>query len=190
MPVNFSIKTVIAVLKDILRCYAPFLLILLAFSSLKFFVPYYGASVEYDLMPHLDKLLVGNLATTDLQRLLWHGHVQWYDFLFYGFYAAHYVLVVLLAWLVYKLRRSEYNNFSFVYVLLSLSAFMFFIFYPTAPPWLASENGYIPHIARISGAVYSGLGVHNYPGLYNQVSPDAVAAFPSLHAAYAVLFSI
>jgi membrane-associated phospholipid phosphatase len=61
---------------------------------------------------------------------------------------------------------------------------------PTAPPWLASQNHYIPHIERISTDVWFGLGLHNFPSVYNHITPNQVAAVPSLHAAWAVLLVI
>lgn len=175
---------------DLLKCYTPFLFILLAFSSLKYLVPYYDAPVHYGFMPDMDKWLTGGLPTSGLQKLLWHGHVVWYDYALYAVYAAHYVLVVLLAWLVYKYRSRGYEYFYSVYILTTISAFAFFIFYPTAPPWMATQSGYIPHITRVSAEVFRSMGVHNFASLYNHYNPDTSGAFPSLHSAYATLFAI
>ncbi|HET9098288.1 MAG TPA: phosphatase PAP2 family protein, partial [Candidatus Saccharimonadales bacterium] len=144
----------------------------------------------YSFMPAMDRTITGGMPTAMLQKLLWHGHVVWYDYFFYAFYAAHYVLIVFLAWMVYKFRKDGFEYFYSVYLLATLSAFVFFVLYPTAPPWMASSDGYIPHITRVSQAVFNSLGVHNFAGLYNRYSPDAAGAFPSLHSAYASLFSI
>ncbi len=74
--------------------------------------------------------------------------------------------------------------------MLFFSGFLTFLVFPAAPPWLASNGGYIPHIERISSDVWYGLGVHNFPSFYNHISPNPVAAIPSLHAGCATLFSI
>jgi membrane-associated phospholipid phosphatase len=48
----------------------------------------------------------------------------------------------------------------------------------------------IPHVTRISSDVWFALGIHDFPSVYNKISPNPVAAVPSLHAAYATLFAM
>jgi membrane-associated phospholipid phosphatase len=139
-------------------------------------------------MPNFDKFLFGTLPTITLQKWLWHGYVTWYDFMFYGVYMMHFVLPIVLAIIIWKLRESHYWKFVTAYLFTSFAAFLVFLAYPTAPPWLASQNGYIAPITRISSAVYSAMGIKNFPSLYNHFAPNPVAAVPSLHAAYATLF--
>jgi membrane-associated phospholipid phosphatase len=176
------------VLVDIFKSLGPFLFILLVFGSFRFITPELSERVHYTLMPGFDKLLFNGLPTITLQRLLWHGYVTWYDYILYGVYVSHYILPIILAFSVYKHYKSEYLRLAMTYIIASFTAFIIFIAYPTAPPWLASEKGYIPHITRISVAIFSSLGVHNFSKLYSTYAPNPIAAAPSLHTTYSVLF--
>jgi membrane-associated phospholipid phosphatase len=66
-------------------------------------------------------------------------------------------------------------------LLLSYAAFVTFVLVPTAPPWWASANGYLDGVRLIHLSSHTAF-------LYDKVSPNSVAAMPSLHAAYPWLF--
>ena len=174
--------------KDALKCYSPFIAILVAFASFRWLIPELSENIHYTLMPNFDRLVFGELPTIKLQHLLWHGHVVWYDYALYGIYASHYILPVILAWVIYKNYATEYIRFAATYLTATFTAFLFFIIYPTAPPWLASQNGYIPHINRIAESIFSSIGVHNFGSLYSSYVPNPIATLPSLHTTYAILF--
>jgi membrane-associated phospholipid phosphatase len=76
------------------------------------------------------------------------------------------------------------------YLLVAFAGFLTFLIFPAAPPWLASQNHYIQPIVRISSDVWSTLGIHDFPSFYNHLSPNPVAAVPSLHSAWAMLLPI
>jgi membrane-associated phospholipid phosphatase len=177
-------------LVDIFKSLGPFLFILLAFGSFRFITPELSKRVHYTFMPWFDNSLFNGLPTIKLQHLLWHGYVTWYDYILYGVYVSHYILPVILAWIIYKHHKPEYLRFAMTYIFASFTAFIIFIVYPTAPPWMASEKGYIPHITRISSAIFSSLGVHNFSKLYSTYVPNPIASAPSLHTTYSVLFVI
>lgn len=53
---------------------------------------------------------------------------------------------------------------------------------------MASELHYIDPIYRVSSDVWAAMGVTNFSEVYANLSPNAVAAVPSLHSAYPLLF--
>jgi hypothetical protein len=60
--------------------------------------------------------------------------------------------------------------------------------FPAAPPWLATQNGYLGELSRVLGQTINFLPERvDVPSLYNQLNPNPVAAIPSLHAAYPLL---
>ncbi|MEO8863085.1 MAG: phosphatase PAP2 family protein [Candidatus Saccharimonadales bacterium] len=177
--------------KELLRRFVPFIALLLVYESCRGLVPHLNTHVNYMFMPHADKFLFGgHLPTTLLQNLLWHGHVQWYDFVFYLAYMLHFVLPLVLAVLIWKLRDKEYWRYITAFVTVSFMGFITFLAFPAAPPWMASDMKLIEPITRISSHVFYALGIHDFPSVYNKLSPNPVAAMPSLHAAYATLFAI
>jgi membrane-associated phospholipid phosphatase len=168
----------------------PFVAILLAYESFRGVVTKLNSHVHYSFAPHIDRWLFGNLPTVYLQNLLWKGHTSWYDFVFYFAYMLHFVLPLGLAILVWKTREKEYWRVITTYLLVSFAGFFTFLLFPAAPPWLASQNNYIQPIARISTDVWFGLGLKDFPSFYNHITPNPVAAIPSLHSAWATLLVI
>jgi len=168
----------------------PFVALLLVYESFRSFADELNTRVNYTLAPHVDKWLFGNLPTTYFQNWLWHGHVRWYDFALYIPYLLFFTLPVGLALLVWKTRDDQYWRVVTTYLVLFFSGFFTSLVLPAAPPWMASNGHYIQHIVRISGEVWSSLGVHNFPSLYNHLAPNSVAAIPSLHAGCATLLPI
>ena len=75
------------------------------------------------------------------------------------------------------------------FLVLSFAAFLTYLLLPPAPPWMSSEMGLIEPITRVSSHVWAAFGIHDFPSVYNKISPNPVAAVPSLHAAYAFLFA-
>jgi membrane-associated phospholipid phosphatase len=175
---------------QMLKHLLPFVVILLAYESFRGVANKLNSHVNYTLAPHIDKLLFGNLPTVYLQNLLWHGHVRWYDFVFYLAYMLHFIIPIGLALLVWKTREKEYWRVVVTYLVSAFGAFLTFLLFPAAPPWLAAQNNYIQPIVRISSDVWFALGLKDFPSVYNHISPNPVAAIPSLHAAWATLLVI
>lgn len=165
----------------------PFVAVILVYESFRSVADRLNSHVEYMLAPHADKLLFGNLPTVYLQNWLWRGRTSWYDYALYIPYLFHFILPLGLAVLVWKTREKNYWRVVNTYLVVAFGAFITFMLLPSAPPWLASQNHYIQPITRISSDVWAGLGLHDFPSFYNHISPNAVAAIPSLHAAWAVL---
>lgn len=170
--------------------FGPFVLVLLAYESFRSVADQLNTHVNYSLAPRIDELTFGNLPTVYLQNWLWHGQVSWYDYALYLPYTLHFVLPIALGVLVWKTRAKEYWRVVSTYSLVAFMAFVTYLALPAAPPWLASQNHYIAPITRISSDVWSHLGLKDFPSFYNQITPNTVAAIPSLHTAWAVLLSI
>lgn len=175
---------------SMLKRLGPFVALLLVYESFRGFADELNSHVNYTFAPHVDKLLFGNLPTTYFQNWLWHGHVRWYDFALYVPYLLFFIIPLSLALLVWKTRDAQYWRVVTTYLVLFFSGFLTFLIFPAAPPWMASDGHYIQHIVRISSNVWSSLGIHNFPSLYNHIAPNSVAAVPSLHAGCATLLSI
>jgi membrane-associated phospholipid phosphatase len=176
---------------EVLKRFLPFVGLLLVYESFRGVADNLNSHVDYSVLPAIDKFLFfGHLPTAALQHALWHGHVRWFDFILYLSYMMHFLLPLILAVVIWKMREAHYWRFVTTYLLVSFAAFITFFAYPAAPPWMASDAGRIEPITRISSNVWYALGVHDFPSVYNEIAPNAVAAMPSLHAAYATLFAL
>jgi hypothetical protein len=177
--------------RELLKRLLPFAVLLIVYESFRGLVPHLNTHVNYMWMPGIDRTLgFGQLPTVWLQGLLWNGSVQWYDFAFYLFYMLHFILPFALAIAIWKTREKHYWRFITTYLVVSFSGFLTFLAFPAAPPWMASDMHLIEPLTRISSDVWSALGIHDFPSLYNRIAPNPVAAVPSLHAAYATLFAL
>lgn len=177
--------------RQFFRRVAPFVALLLVYESFRGLVPGLNSNVNFMFMVDADEFLwLGSLPTHTLQGWLWHGQTQWYDFALYLVYMLHFVLPLALALVIWKLRDKEYWRYITAYLIVSFAGFLTFLAFPAAPPWMAAEKGYIAPLTRISSQVWAALGVQDFPSLYNRISPNPVAAMPSLHAAYSTLFAL
>lgn len=98
-------------------------------------------------------------------------------------YAWTYVLsaLALLAW-VWRRRRDLWRSTRDSFILLNLLAFACFALYPTAPPRMLPDLGFIDTVSR--GATVGSWG----SGLVD--SANQVAAMPSLHVGWALWVSV
>ena len=177
--------------KEMLKRFVPFVALLLIYESFRGLAPKLNSHINYTWMPHLDKMLfAGHLPTRLLQNVLWHGSVQWYDFIFYGAYTLHFVMPFALGALIWQTADKHYWRFVTTFVVVSFMAFITFLLFPAAPPWMASDMHFIEPITRVSSHVWAAFGIEDFPSVYNKISPNPVAAVPSLHAAYSFLFAL
>ena len=76
------------------------------------------------------------------------------------------------------------------YVAINFGALAIYIVYPMAPPWMASELGYIDaDLPRITGRGWADLGLGRFDLVLQGVG-NPVAAMPSLHAGIAFLVAM
>lgn len=176
---------------ELLKRFVPFVALLLIYESFRGLVPQLNTRVNYLWMPAVDKVIFfGRIPTARLQQWWWHGQVTWYDIMFYGAYTLHFVLPFALAALIWKTRDRYYWRYVMSYVMVSFMGFITFLVFPAAPPWMASDKHLIEPITRVSSEVWAAFGIHDFPSVYNKISPNPVAAVPSLHAAYSFLFAL
>jgi hypothetical protein len=186
--VFLTIFTVYGHGKDYIRKFTPFVALLVSYDALRGFAPIITHRVHFTEMIDFDKWLFGGqVPTVALQNWLYHGTLHWWDYYFYFVYMLHFLAPFMIAALIWRYRPSRYWQFAGALLLLSYSAFITYIIFPAAPPWMASEMHIIPEITKISTAVWWGWGVHNIPNIYAHFNPNPVAAVPSLHSAYPLL---
>lgn len=172
--------------------FVPFLGLLVLYDGMRGLADDLNTNVNYWHMIEFDRWLTGGeLPTILLQDLLWHGSVSWYDFYFYFLYTIHFLAPVITGLVLWRYRPKLYWPFVWTVVGVSFAAFITYIIYPAAPPWLASEQGIIAEpLHRISSDVWWAMGVENFSEVYKNISPNLVAAVPSLHSAYPLIIAV
>ena len=113
---------------------------------------------------------------------------RWYDGALTLVYYTHFIAAPLTALLLYLRNRLAWVSFMRRYIALYMSALLFYITYPMAPPWMASRDGYIEGnaVIRLTGRGWSVIGLEHFQQTLSKLG-NQVAAMPSLHAGTAAL---
>ena len=169
----------------------PFIAILIAYDSLRGSAAHLFG-VHYLPQLQADTALFGTAPTVTLQHALWHGHVVFYDVIFWCVYLTHFFATPLVAAVLWKVDRQRFRTFAVLVATLSFAGLITYALYPAAPPWMASQAHLIAPIDRLIPAVWHGLHLHSAGSLVEGGYQYAnnVAAVPSLHTAFALLIAI
>lgn len=169
--------------------WTPFLFILLSYDFLRGMADNLGQRVHNLELVNWEMTLFGQIPTITLQTLFYNpSQLSWLDYLATVFYFLHFALPLSFGFILWMTNKSYFRHFVTGILLLSYAAWITFVLYPAAPPWLASDQGYLPKVYKILDTTLSAFPDRwNLPTIYHQFNPNPVAAIPSLHAAYPLL---
>ena len=178
--------------KQFLRDWIPVLLLLFGYECLRGIVPFLTKNVYIWPMIRADVLLFGYLPTIKLQAVLFDGiTLHWYDYVAVTLYISHFVIPWVIAFVFWMYDRKIFKEYTAAFLVVSYLAFFTFIIFPAMPPWMASNEGYIPPLKKIMDQVMVSFAHPiDVPSVYRFFGANLVAAVPSLHAAYPWLIFI
>ncbi len=149
---------------------------------------------ERDVLAADRSLFGGVEPTVLLQHLLYEPlHIHWYDVLCSLVYTSHFVVTPALAAALWLRHRREWLRFISRVVALSVAGLATYCVFPEAPPWLASRDGLMAPVARLSARGWIPLHLGDVSAALRQAQhggSNPVAAMPSLHLAFAVLATL
>ena len=143
----------------------------------------------YEPMLTIDRWIgLGEVPTIRLQDWFWHGHLEWYDHALSLLDRLHFIVPPTLLLLIWLERREVFYRCAATLLAVSFAGAATFLLFPAAPPWLASQHGLLPHVARIGYIEGGNSPVSTSKSwIESHLLANPVAAVPSLHAAYALL---
>jgi len=166
--------------RETVRPWIPFVAVMLCYEALQGTVGSYAATrVLYSVYP-LDKMLWGLNLTGWVQSTFYSSAMTLVTSFFYSL---HLPLVVITSLALWRFNRHVFSKYVTTMVLTSYAALVTFIILPTSPPW---------YLGVAHDLFYGGTSSALPNGVLYVVSAfeaDKFAAFPSLHAAYALIFS-
>lgn len=166
----------------------PFLFILISYDFLRSLAPVLNPRVHYQELINLDNLFFGQNPTLFLQQLFLRSGTSFLDYLSTMFYFLHFALPLAFGFILWIKNRQYFKKFSLALLILSYAAFITFVIFPAAPPWLAAQKGYLPGVVKILDITLKSFPDKlHLPSIYHNFNPNTVAALPSLHAAYPLL---
>jgi hypothetical protein len=176
--------------KDVLADWLPFYVLLTLYDMLR------GSAGAW-LMPHalpqirIDEWMFGGTApTVTLQHALYTpGVAHVWDYAAFAVYMTHFVVPFAVAAFLWKYAHDRFRRFLVLFVLLTFAALVTYALYPAVPPWMASQNGFLPPTAKIIDEMWTHVRFGNGSGIFSGTGhfADPIAAVPSLHAAYPML---
>ena len=179
---------------QMLRDWALMVVIYMAYDYSRGTADQWGIGVNYTALRDLDSLITfGREPISGMQRRFYTPNdVKWYDVVGSVIYMTHFVFPVLpLVFLRIRNRASWLHYVRRFSLTLGISVFIFIIF-PAAPPWMASREGYLPPIQRITGRGWLELHLKTVSKTLDRGTGvlNSVAPMPSLHAGMALLVAL
>jgi membrane-associated phospholipid phosphatase len=108
------------------------------------------------------------------------------------FYSLHFFAPTIFAYILWRESHKDYWKYTIAFGILSYAALMTFLAYPVAPPWLDStlSNQGMAITRILTSSVDQNLGLPVYKTVFDFLSPNKYAAFPSMHSALPWLISL
>ncbi|MEV7430474.1 phosphatase PAP2 family protein [Nocardioides sp. NPDC092400] len=152
-----------------------------------------GLPVHVTMPIRVDEWLGGGTTPSEHLQAAWCGDPcvrdsapRWYDVALTTVYASHFVTGLTLAAVLWLRSRPEWVRWMRRYLAINFGALVVYILYPMAPPWMASRDGYMGEVTRITSRGWADLGLGRFDLVLQGVG-NPVAAMPSLHAGIAFL---
>jgi hypothetical protein len=168
----------------------PLAAVLLAYDFTRGAADSFGMAPHFTTMIDFDKVVFfGETPTQWLQAHIYDPDtIHWWDVGFTIVYTSHFIVPFAVAGVLWARSRDAFLKFSRRFVTLSAVGLATYIAFPAAPPWMASEQGLIPGVARTTARGWEVINLHAADSFQKgQGVVNLVAAVPSLHAAFAAL---
>jgi hypothetical protein len=191
----FSLTNVSGWARSVVLEWIPFAIILWVYDILRGQAD--GLLFDAHVLPQLrvDEVMFGGTApTVFLQEHLWDGFAQihWYDYATWLVYVSYFVGTYLCAALLWWINRPLFRRYVVMVSALAFMGFTTYALFPAAPPWMASELGALEPTTRSIGVIWGHIPIAHFNTLFDKGTEyaNAVAAVPSLHAAYTLLITL
>lgn len=155
-----------------------------------------GLPVHVTMPIRVDEWLGGGITPTEHLQAAWCGdpclkasEPRWYDLVLTTVYATHFLAGLTIAAVLWVRSRGEWVRWMRRYLAISFAALAVYIAYPMAPPWMASQQGEMGEVTRITSRGWADIGLERIDLVLNGVG-NPVAAMPSLHAGIAFLIAL
>ncbi len=164
----------------------------LVFAGLRQVADGLGAPVRAGYVIALDGSLPGaDIPTVWLQRLAFDpGRIAAWDVAAAAVHTSYFVVPHVVAFLLWRQGSELFRRYCLALLGAVYAGLVACVLVPTAPPWLASQEGLLPPVSHVIPAVWNHADEAVYASGEAAVGPNPVAAMPSLHMAGAVLVAL
>jgi membrane-associated phospholipid phosphatase len=149
-----------------------------------------GFPVQVESMRDIDRFLfLGYDPSVVLQQHFWQPGVRWWDVVASSTYYTHFVLPIIAIAVLWVVSHRQWVRFMKRFATVIGVACAMFIVFPTAPPWMVSQQyQLIAPLHRDPARGFLHLGFKGFVHSYDVAlgNGNAIAAMPSLHASFAL----
>jgi membrane-associated phospholipid phosphatase len=182
-------------LRGLVFDWLPFVGILFAYDIARGVADNVGIAAHTSTGIDVDGALFGHpIPSVWLQNHLYdYAHVHWYDYGVFVVYLTHFFATFVIAVFLWRFAYPQFRRFRTMILALTAAGFLTYVLFPATPPWLASQDGHLPYLYRIIGEMWNHTdGMYPAAGLFQNGNEyvNEVAAVPSLHAAFPVMFTL
>ncbi len=167
------------------RIWVVYLTGFILFAQLRGLADATGTPVQFDYAISMEKaLFLGEIPSIWLQERLYSfarlGPLEFYTMVVYlsYFFVPHVVAFGLWKW-----DRPRFKSYVIAFMVTLYAGLLVSAVLPTAPPWMAGQLGYIPHVYQIVPDISGHVTPGTYENVYEIAGANPVAAMPSLHVA-------
>ena len=142
---------------------------------------------------NFESALFGQIPSLTLQHTI---RAPILDYMGAFFYSLHFFAPTIFAFILWKISPKNYWKYTVAFGICTYAALITFLFYPVAPPWLELSSSFNvayhgPEVLRVlTSSVDVSLGIPVYKTLFDFLSPNLYAAFPSMHSALPFLIAL
>ena len=180
------VSAILGRVRAFLRDWLPLVVLLFGYEFARGLAPVLNGRVYLRPMIDFDRFLFGKAPTITLQAKFYDpANPHWYDYAAVILYLLHFVVPLGAAFLLWLRNRQAFRQYAAGILILSYLAFLTYVIFPAAPPWLAAQAGLLPDVQRILGSTLLEFrDPVSLPTISSKFGLNMVAAVPSLHAAY------
>lgn len=170
----------------------PLVVLLFGYEYVRGLVPLVNDNIHFQPMIDFDRFVFGGIPTIALQaRYYTPDSPHWYDYAAVSLYLLHFIVPLGVAFLFWVQDRKIFKEYAAGILILSYLAYVTYLVFPAAPPWMAAQVNLLPKVNKILDVTFSSFQDPIYlPTIYNKLGVNTVAAVPSLHAAYPLLCAL
>jgi membrane-associated phospholipid phosphatase len=157
------------------------------FAQLRAFGDETGIPASFSYVISADAIFGANPSAWLQDKLYVEGRYGVLEYATAAVYVSYFIVLHVVAFYLWSRRRELFGLYAGALLLCFYAGLLACFLLPTAPPWLASQQGDIGSVARIFHDMVGG-GAHSSAG--DAVGQNDVAAMPSLHMAITVVIAL
>jgi len=178
---------------NFLKDWLPFITVFISYEIMYGIVGAINLSNLHSGPYNFDLAMFGSIPSLTMQQTI---RAPILDYMGAFFYSLHFFAPTIFAFILWKISPKNYWKYTVAFGICTYAALITYLFYPVAPPWLElnstfniAYNG--PEVIRVlTGSVDVSLGIPVYKTLFDFLSPNLYAAFPSMHSALPFLIAL